>query len=130
MAAVCLSEAHRPRERGCGSLRFWVRREQSGDAGDAGPWLHQLCRGSELALPAPPERVRSAALQERLAKLKKDLEAKTYAAMVHDVTGEARSASCASRGQDSRTGEWCCAIARRQSLFFSACNGGSASALP
>ena len=56
-----------------------------------GPWLHQLCRGSELSLPSPPARVRSAALQQRLAKLRKDLEAKRYAAMVHDVTGEARA---------------------------------------
>ena len=66
------------------------RREQSGNAGTEGPWLHRLCSGSELALPAPPERVRSPAVQQRLAKLREDLEAKRYAAMVHDVTGEAR----------------------------------------
>ena len=73
---------------------FWLRREQSGNVGKEGPWLHRLCSGSELALPAPPQRVRSAALQERLAKLRKELEAKTYAAMVHDVTGEARPRHC------------------------------------
>ncbi len=87
----------------CGSCFFWLRREQSGNGGEEGPWLHRLCGGSELALPPPPERVRSAALQERLAKLKADLEAKTYAAMVHDVTGEARPVTACS-GQVCRAG--------------------------
>jgi hypothetical protein len=65
--------------------RRW-RREQGEDAGQDGPWLHQLCRASELSLPAPPARVPSPAVQARLAKLRADLEAKKYAAMVFDVT--------------------------------------------
>ena len=98
-ACSMLSSSNAPR----GSRLPWPRREQGGNGGDEGPWLHRLCSGSELALPPPPERVRSAALQERLAKLEKDLEAKTYAAMVHDVTGEARPVTACS-GRDSRIG--------------------------
>ena len=70
-----------------------AHREQGETAGQDGPWLHQLCRGSELSLPAPPARVPSPAVQARLAKLRANLEAKNYAAMVHDITGTVRAAT-------------------------------------
>ncbi len=125
VASLLLDQCPLPVTRHVGSCLFWLRREQSGNGGEDGPWLHRLCGGSELALQPPPERVRSAALQERLAKLKKDLEAKTYAAMVHDVTGEVLSATFSAVSQTPRQGiapneQWaytgccCCVYASRR----------------
>lgn len=49
-------------------------------------WLHKACAGSSLVLNTPQPRIKSAALQARLAELKKQLEQQQYDAMVQDIT--------------------------------------------
>lgn len=55
----------------------------------------QICAGSTLVLPQPPVRQRSAALQQRLAKLQEQLDSQAYAAMVADVTHDEQAAAAA-----------------------------------
>ncbi|CAL8469465.1 g9006 [Coccomyxa elongata] len=71
-------------------------KERWGDARK--PWLHRICAGSSLVLKPPKPRVKSAALQARLALLQRQLEQKQYDAMVHDITTAEREAEAKSEG--------------------------------
>lgn len=63
----------------CASAReVWGDNENS--------WLHKTCVGSSIILNGPKPRVKSAALQARLALLQKQLEQQQYDAMVQDIT--------------------------------------------
>ncbi len=58
-------------------------------------WLHKICAGSALALQGPRVRVRSPALQARLAELQKKLEQHQYDVMLQGIAEKVNSAcSC------------------------------------
>jgi hypothetical protein len=53
----------------------------------------EVCAGSRIVLASPPVRQRSKQLQERLAELQEQLDAKTYAGMVADIAGDEQAAA-------------------------------------
>lgn len=59
--------------------------------GASGPWLHELCAGGGLDLPAPPPRARTKTpqLEAHLEQLRRKLEQDAYDRMVRDVTEKA-----------------------------------------
>jgi Endoplasmic reticulum-based factor for assembly of V-ATPase len=54
--------------------------------------MQDVCRGGGLHLQPPPPRVRSKELQERLQRLRAELQEKEYAQMVQDITQKVRLA--------------------------------------
>ena len=59
-------------------------------------WLHQICSGSALALQRPRVRVKSPALQARLAELQKKLEQHQYDVMLQGIAEKVLGLCCSS----------------------------------
>lgn len=61
---------------------------ESCQAKDGGPWVHELCQGGGVQLPAPPARAKTMTpeLRQHLERLRRKLEQDSYDAMVRDVT--------------------------------------------